>query len=223
VELKDVVALFHEFGHVLQFLLATNGRRVGIEENDATLDVSEIVPHFMEHWVFEESILQTLAHMSGTTIPDEVIQQAQEQRRHSKIDESLRRIFLGRLELELFTPTRQDDESLVAMQRRLAEQYVPHDLLPKSDLSPMVQLVQANGTKPVAQYRYLLSELISADIFVTFKEAGLSNREEVTTLGEHFKEVLLAPGVAVNGYDALKQMTKKDTISPAAYFELYNL
>jgi Zn-dependent oligopeptidase len=223
VELKDVVALFHEFGHVLQFLLATNGRRAGIEENDATLDVSEIVPHFMEHWVFEESILQTLAHWSGTTIPDEVIQQVQKQRRHSKIDESLRRVFLGRLELELFTPTRQDDESLVAMQRRLAEQYVSHDLLPKSDLSPMVQLVGANGTKPVAQYRYLVSELISADIFATFKEAGLSNREEVARLGEQFKDILLAPGVAVNGYDALKQMTKKDTISPEAYFDLYKL
>ena len=222
VGVEDIVAIFHEFGHVLQFLLADSDKRVGLEDNDSTLDVSEIVPQFMEHWVFHESILQTLAHLSGTTIPDEIIQGVQDQRRRSKVDESLRRVFLGQLELELFSP-RREGESFVGLQRRLAEQYTSHDLLPKSDLSPMTQLVEANSTKPVAQYRYLMSEVISTDIFQAFLDADISNQDEMKKLGEKFEKVLLKPGVLVDGNKALEEMRDRDSISTEAYFKMYRL
>lgn len=223
VGIQDIVALFHEFGHVLQFLLADSKHRAGLGENDSTLDVSEIVPQFMEHWIFQESILQTLAHMSsGTKIPEDLVQQILTQRCRSKIEESLRRAFLGQLEFELFSP-RNDGESLVALQRRLAEQYTPHDLLPKSDLSPMTQLVEANGTKAVAQYRYLLSEVVSADIFRAFQNADLANQDEMRRLGEKFEATLLKPGVLVDGKLALQEFFGRDSISTEAYFNMYKL
>jgi Zn-dependent oligopeptidase len=221
IEIEDVVSIFHEFGHVLQFLLAD--RKAGIGSDQVGLDVSEVMPHFMEHWVFEPSILQTLAHLSGTTISDEAILAAQKKRRKTKIYETLHRVFLGQLELELFSRTKDEEESLVAMQRRHAEEYIPHNLLPKSDLSPMLQLVEANaGQKRVGQYRYLLSELISASIFCKFKDADIRKQEQVRELGSKVKEQLLRPGVLVDGKKAMEVICGHQ-VRTDGYFNLYNL
>mmetsp|Transcript_35545 Transcript_35545/g.40488 ORF Transcript_35545/g.40488 Transcript_35545/m.40488 type:complete len:655 (-) Transcript_35545:115-2079(-) len=226
VSLEDTVSLFHEFGHVLQFLLADKHHPwYGSSGDSNLLDISEVLPHFMEHWVFETSILQTLAHLSGTSIPDDTIKAVQEQRRRDKAEESLRRIFLGQLELELFSRNKQEGESLVGLQRRIGETYVPHDLLPKSDLSPMCELMESNGFKqiPIAQYRYLLSEVISAEFFKKFKNAGISNQENMRELGTSFKKIILDPGTNVDMRDALKVFCGSQPLSSKSFRQLYHM
>lgn len=222
--LEDVVAIFHEFGHVLQFILARDNS--WYRPDSSSIDISEVMPQFMEHWVFEESMLQTLAHISGsaTPIPDEVVTAIQKQRRHEKIKESLRRVFLGKLELEMFS-RKDNEESLVALQRRLVEHYVPHEPIPKSDLSPMVQLMEANGRlqRPIAQYRYLMSELISADLFLTCKEMGISNQDEMKKLGHLLQTLILEPGTHVDMKKALLSICEHESVSADAYFKLYGM
>mmetsp|Transcript_17578 Transcript_17578/g.26684 ORF Transcript_17578/g.26684 Transcript_17578/m.26684 type:complete len:688 (+) Transcript_17578:224-2287(+) len=219
--LEDVVAIFHEFGHVLQFILARDNS--WYRPDSSSIDISEVMPQFMEHWVFEESMLQTLAHISGsaTPIPDEVVTAIQKQRRNEKIEESLRRVFLGKLELDMFS-RKDNEESLVALQRRLVEDYVPHEPIPKSDLSPMVQLMEANGRlqRPVAQYRYLMSELISADLFLTCKEMGISNQDKMKKLGHSLQTLILEPGTQADIKKALLSICEHESVSADAYFKL---
>jgi len=225
--LEDVLMVFHEFGHVLQFLLANEDHLwQGSSGESNALDVAEVLPHFMEHWVFETSILQTLAHLSGTSIPDDIVKAVQEQRQRDKVEESLRRIFLGQLELELFSRDKQQEgESLVALQRRIGETYVPHELLPKSDLSPMFELMESNGSRrnPIAQYRYLLSEVISAEFFAKFKDEGISNQEKMRELGISFRKLMLEPGVQIDVKDALQQICGHQSISSKSFLRLYDM
>lgn len=227
IQLKDAVGLFHEWGHVLQFLLAHHDGKGTINGGShVPLDVCEILPQFMEHWLFEEPILQTVAHLSfeGQRIPDETVAEIQEQRSTQKIYESLHRAFMGQLELELFSRSGEnEEESLVALQRRIAEKYIDHQLPAKSDLAPMVELVSSNlGGKQVAQYRYLLSEVISAQLFRAFKDADISDQNQMKQMGERFKCLLLTPGASFEVKTAVKALTGGE-IAPQSYFEMYKI
>ena len=180
----------------------------------------------MEHWLFEEPILQTVAHLSfeGQRIPDETVAEIQEQRSTQKVYESLHRAFMGQLELELFSRSGEnEEESLVALQRRIAEKYINHQLPAKSDLSPMSELVSSNlGGKQVAQYRYLLSEVISAQLFKAFKDADISDQNQMKRMGEQFKCLLLTPGATFDVKAAVKALTGGE-VSPQSYFEMYKI
>jgi Zn-dependent oligopeptidase len=179
----------------------------------------------MEHWVFEESILQTLAHLSQADelIPMEKIKHVQQQRSTQKAFEMLQRVFLGQMELELFGNVREEDESLVAMQRRIAEKYLSHDVPVKSDLAPLSQIFEANAKgKHVAQYRYLLSEVVSADIFSCFKKADITKKEEMKRLGSQLRDTLLVPGALVDVKAAAQTLLGRE-VSTASLFDMYGM
>jgi hypothetical protein len=224
VEIRNVMSIFHEFGHALQYLLADTDKRKWLGTSYSTTEIVETVPQFMQHWVLNDSILQTLAHLSSETkIPENLIRGVQEQHRRIKIEGILFSAFMGHLELEMFS-NRNDGESLVALQRRLADRFIPHRGLPPSDLSPMTRLVEDNarGTT-LAAYRYLMTEVISADIFQSFSKANISNEEEMKRLGGKFKEVLLKPGFHVDGHSVLQDLCGRDSLSTEGFFSMYKL
>ena len=96
VEIRNVMSIFHEFGHVLQYLLADTDKRKWLGTSYSTMEIVETVPQFMQHWVLNDSVLQTLAHLSSETkIPEELILRAQEQYRRAKIDGILFSAFIA--------------------------------------------------------------------------------------------------------------------------------
>lgn len=224
IEFRDVISIFHEFGHVLQYLMADadKGKRLG--STYASKEIVEIVPQFMEHWVLIDSVLQTLAHLSsGTKIPVELIRKVQDDHRRTKLDETLGSAFFGHLELAMFS-NQNEGESLVAMQRRLADRFVPHHMRQDSDLSPLTTLIEYNADgHSVAAYRYLMADVISADIFHAFHEANISNEEEMRRLGGVFADVVLKPGFDVDVKQVLQAFCGRDSISTEAFYGMLKL
>lgn len=51
----DIKALFHELGHVLQEALADSKFGATLGSQDIPRDLTEVLPHFMEHWLLEKS------------------------------------------------------------------------------------------------------------------------------------------------------------------------
>jgi len=216
----DALDIFHEFGHVLQFLLAND--RVLRVAGDKSVDVSEVLPQFMEHWLLEESILQTLAHFSQSVdgIPSEVVDKVRRQRLLQKTSEMSRRAFLGDLELQFYLRSDDAEESLVALQHRIANQHIPHDLPAKHDLTPLLSIAESNARgKHIAQYRYLLSEMISADLFSTFREGDINDPVEMRRIGTNCRRHLLEP-VAFLDSQAFEKFTGR-SLSTQALFGLY--
>ena len=223
VELEDLEALAYEFGHALQYLLADADKREGLWKNDATVDVVEIFPRFMEHWVCQDFFLQSVAFKSAkVNIPDKELRRVLEERRLRKIDECLQKAFLGLIEFEMFDH-RNGDEPLADLERRVAERFTPHTVFPETKISPLVQLADASGRTAVAQYRVLMSEVLSADIIQSLHQANITNEEEMRSFGERIKEVLLKPGVLVDGKRALRELCGRETVSTEGYFNMYKL
>jgi len=219
---EHTATLFHEFGHVLQFLLARQTGLRGGENID--VDISEVLSQFMEHWLFESSILQTLAHFSQSEgeIPAELIDQLTRERKMDKLNQLAHRVFLSELEFEYYMRSADEEESIVAMQHRIATDHIAHDPLAKSDLGPLKAIVGNNASgKRIAQYRYLLSEMISTDLFKCFRAIDLNNQNDMRELGLRFRKTLLEPGARVNR-QAYEDFTGRP-LSTDCLFEFYEI
>ena len=154
----------------------------------------------MENWVFEEWFLTKLAKHceSGETLSDEMISNILKQRLVNKRQQLIHNLFLGQLEVEVnstFDP--HGDESIIALQRQCAERYIPNHIPPKGNIEPLIQIFQSNANgKYSVQYRYLWSEVMSADLFAAFEEVGFRN-EDMMALGKVFRKCFLEPGGSV--------------------------
>ncbi len=183
----------------------------------------------MEYWLFEAPFLSNLArhHETGESLPNGIIRKIQDRNQIIKCNELLHRLFLGALELNInseFDPN--GDESIIVLQRKFAEKYCPNHVPPKGNIDPLIQLFQSNATGKLSmQYRYLYSEVMSADIFSIFRNAMMdkSNSEsEIQDLGTKFRRSFLELGGTVSTKDSFNNFCGR-SVNKASLLKLYGL
>lgn len=182
---------------------------------------------FMEYFVFEPRFLSDLSKHceTGESIPTEVIQKLQLCNQSIKCNELLHRLFLGELEQQLnstFDP--YGDDSILALQRNCAEKLCPNHIPPKGNIDPLIQILESNAKgKMSVQYRYLWSEVMSADLFLAFQEV-IENGDEVAlrALGKQFRKHLLDPGASISTNRAFVAFRGRPP-SQEALLQLYGL
>jgi hypothetical protein len=203
---NDCESLFHEFGHVLQFLLARPEQGALLGPHNMALDVSEFIPKFMEHWLGERSSLFALIDLSKAPgsenhpITQETIDAAYRVRSRIKALQMAELAFYGSLELELFSGfDLKGSETIFDLQSRLAKDYIPHDVIGKNDASPLLDILKecASG-REVAWYRYLWSDALTATLFENLKDQFVSDPDSMGPRREQFRELLLSPGAAID-------------------------
>ena len=226
IQIKDAQNLFHEFGHVLELLGAIEKDSLRGPTNKS-YEASEVMSQFMEQWLFEESVLETLAFMSGAPekIPKETMEALKEQYINNRRMELTKQLFMDNLELEYFLNDR-GSESLVAMQHRIASVYLNYELPAKSDIRPLMQVFKFNTGGEhhgeVGHYRYLLGEIIAADLFSVFQEAGLEDQDDMKRLGQMLKASMIEPGAFVDPAKTIMEFTGR-SVSPEAFFDKLQL
>lgn len=228
LEVQDVVNLYHEFGHALQHML-TNVK-LGVYSGCQRMeeDASEAISQFMEYWLFEGGHLSNLCKHkhTGESVSEEVLLKIKNLRKATKANELLQRLFLGSLELDLsskFDP--RGDESLIALQRRNAERYTPHFVPPQSNIDPLIQIFQSNAFgKRTMQYRYLWSEIISADAFAAFThdDGSLKSEEEMKEIGKRMRHEFFGPGASKSVSDSFESFRGRNA-NIVALLESYGL
>jgi hypothetical protein len=85
------------------------------------------------------------------------------------------------------------DETLVALQARLAKEHLPKGNVPNSsDLSPLLAVFQEQGSEQrMSAYAPLWSELLSAMAYEAFEKTDLRERDKVHRLGRGIRDLLL--------------------------------
>jgi Zn-dependent oligopeptidase len=217
LDLSDVVNTFHEFGHLIQHAVPDVEFGAFIGSQMIEEDASEVISQLMEDILFDGDLLKKLSshYQSGSSLSDEKLEMIRTLRLASKRSELLHRLFLGQLELELncnFVPN--GDESLISLQRRLAEEYCPHHKPPKGNIDPLVQVFQSNALgKNTMQYRYLWSEIISSDIFSSFVKSD-ENSNKISDM--------LSKGACIPTSDAVSALLCRD-VSTLPIIKKYGL
>jgi oligopeptidase A len=216
----DVTTLFHEFGHGLHHLLTEVDYPTVAGISGVEWDAVELPSQFMENFCWQRDALHLFARhwQTGALLPDELFARMQAAR-HFHAGLFLVRqlefaLFDFRLHLE-FDPARgaRALELLDAVRREVAVilppawQRMPHSFTH----------VFAGGYA-AGYYSYLWAELLSADAFARFEEAGIFDR----ATGAAFRSSILAVGGSRPALESFVEFRGRDP-QPDALLRSYGL
>lgn len=191
---QEVTTLFHEFGHALQHMLTTvrHGFVAGI--SNVEWDAVELASQFMENWCYHRATLSSLArhYRTGEPLPEELLEKLLGMRTFRAGSNALRQISFALTDLALHTA---DPEGLdpLAVAQTIAQDILPLPPLPEDRFLCSFSHIFSGGYA-AGYYSYKWAEVLSADAFGAFEEAGLDDAAARGTLGRRFRDTVLALG-----------------------------
>jgi oligopeptidase A len=185
----EVITLFHEFGHGLHHLL-TGCEELGVSGiNGVEWDAVELPSQFMENFCWEWPVLQGMtAHVeTGTPLPRGLYDKMLAAKNFQSGLQMLRQIEFALFDIRLHRDGATTDPlALLDAVRREVAVLIP----PAFNRFPHGFSHIFAGGYAAGYYSYKWAEVLSADAYALFEEAGGINPET----GQHFWNEVLAVG-----------------------------
>ncbi|ONI01917.1 hypothetical protein PRUPE_6G167100 [Prunus persica] len=159
-------------------------------------DAVELPSQFMENWCYHRDTLMSIAkhYETGETLPEETYKKLLAARTFRAGSLSLRQIRFASVDLKLHTDyIPGGSESIFDVDRRVSERTQVIPSLPEDRFLCGFRHIFAGGYA-AGYYSYKWAEVLSADAFSAFEDAGLDDSEAVKETGHKFRETILALG-----------------------------
>ena len=192
----EVETLFHEFGHGLQHMLTTVEQPEAAGINGVEWDAVELPSQFMENWCYDGPTLDAIARhwQSGEPLPESERQKLLQARTFMAGSATLRQVHLALTDLRLHATWRADAGiSPEDLRRQVAETTTVLPLLEEDALLCSFGHIFAGGYS-AGYYSYKWAEVLSADAFAAFEDAGLDDEQAVQETGRRFRATVLSLG-----------------------------
>ncbi len=188
---REVETLFHEFGHGLQHMLTAVPRMEAAGINNVEWDAVELPSQFMENWCLHQPTLAGLARhwQTGETLPQAFIDKLRAAKTYRAGSATLRQVYFARTDLVLHA----EGGDPHAVQRRIAQTHTVIQPLPEDRSLCSFSHIFAGGYS-AGYFSYKWAEVLSADAFAAFEDAGLDDPAAVTATGRRFRDTVLAQG-----------------------------
>lgn len=208
----EVETLFHEFGHGLQHMLTQVDYPNAAGINNVEWDAVELPSQFMENWCYHRPTLFSMAkhYETGEPLPEEYYQKLLAARNYRSGSTMLRQLHFSFLDLELHARYDPDSEETP---RQVRDRIVPSTtVLPPLDEDAFLCSFGHifAGAYAAGYYSYKWAEVLSADSFAAFEEAGLENDRALTEVGKQFRDTVLALGGSVPPMEVFKQFRGRE-------------
>lgn len=193
---REVETVFHEFGHALQHMLTKQDEGLVSGIRGIEWDAVELPSQFMENWCYHRDTLMSIAkhYETGESLPEEVYLKLLAARTFRAGSLSLRQIRFASVDLELHTKyVPGGSESIYDVDRRVSEKTQVIPPLPEDRFLCSFSHIFAGGYA-AGYYSYKWAEVLSADAFSAFEDAGLDDNNAVKETGHRFRETILALG-----------------------------
>ncbi len=196
----EVTTLFHEFGHGLHHMLTQVAYPSIAGINGVAWDAVELPSQFMENFVWRREVLPLIsAHVTtGEPLPVDMLHRLVGTRTFNAALDTLRQIELASFDFELhanFDPALgpRVAETLAEVRRRVAVvPPAPFNRMPSSFAHIFA------GGYAAGYYSYKWAEVLAADAFEAFEEAGVFDGSTAA----RFRDAILARGGSVDAMDA---------------------
>jgi peptidyl-dipeptidase Dcp len=166
----DAVTLFHEFGHALHGLLS-QVRFPRLSGTNVARDFVELPSQLFEHWLEERSVLERFArhYRTGATIPPALLDRLLAARKAGQGFETVEFLASAIIDMDLHSGPQTDP--LAAAADTLKRIAMPGEIVPRHGVTHFSHLFGGDGYA-AGYYAYLWSEVLDADGFQAFREAG---------------------------------------------------
>jgi oligopeptidase A len=175
----EMITLFHEFGHGLHHML-TRVDYAGVSGiNGVAWDAVELPSQFMENWCWEREALNLIAdhYQTGAPLPQQLYERMQAAKNFQSAMQMLRQLEFSIFDFRLhrdYDPAKggrvyeilDDVRKQVAVVRPPSFNRFPHSF----------SHIFAGGYA-AGYYSYKWAEVLSADAFAAFEEAGIFDRD----------------------------------------------
>jgi len=203
---NEVETLFHEFGHGLHHMLTKVDYAGAAGINNVEWDAVELPSQFMENWCYDRPTLFGMAkhYETGEPLPEHYYQKLLAARHYMSGSAMLRQLHFSRVDLELhhrYVPG--GSETPADVRNRIAKTTTVLPPLPEDAFLCAFGHIFAGGYA-AGYYSYKWAEVLSADAFAAFEDAGLDNEEAIASTGKRYRETVLALGGALHPMEVFK-------------------
>ncbi|PIN20266.1 Metalloendopeptidase family - saccharolysin & thimet oligopeptidase [Handroanthus impetiginosus] len=194
--IREVEAVFHEFGHALQHMLTKQDEGLVSGSKGIEWDAVEIASQFMENWCYQRDTILGIAkhYETGEVLPEETCLRIISARTFRAGSQLLRQLRYAGIDLELHSSyVPGGSESIYHIDQKIGKKTHPIPLLPDDRFLCSFSHIFADKYA-AGYYSYQWAEVLSADAFSAFEEAGLDNDQSLREMGYKFRETILALG-----------------------------
>ena len=199
MSLGEVRTLFHEFGHAMQHMFTDveDGGASGLSLVE--WDAAELASQFNEYWMDHAPFLRGLTAQveSGKPLDEQTVGRIVDSRNFMAGNAMLRQLQLARTDLtlhrEFALPGVPVEATPFDIEARIAEAITVMPRLAEETTLPSFGHL-FSGSYAAGYYSYKWAEVLAADAFAAFHEAGLDNDEAVRAVAERFRDTVLAMG-----------------------------
>jgi oligopeptidase A len=209
---REVETLFHEFGHGLQHMLTTVDYSGVAGINNVEWDAVELPSQFMENWCYDRATLLSLGkhYETGEALPEHYYQKLLAARNYMSGSTMLRQIHFSLVDLELHHRYQPGGpESVRELRNRIAQTTTVLHPLPEDSFLCSFGHIFAGGYA-AGYYSYKWAEVLSADAFAAFEDAGLEDEEAVAATGQLFRDTVLALGGSKHPMEVFKDFRGRE-------------
>ena len=202
----EVLTLFHEFGHGLQHMLTTVDLPQAAGINNVEWDAVELPSQFMENWCFDKNTLLNIAKHweTGEKLPEEEYKKLCANRTFNCGMSTLRQLHFAITDLRLHSNlSSYEKKNSDEIRRDIARNTTVIDPIQEDQFLCCFSHIFAGGYS-AGYYSYKWAEVLSADAFSLFEEAGLENNDAIKKIGRKFKETILSLGGSLSPLETFK-------------------
>lgn len=201
----EVQTFLHEFGHAIHGLMASTKYK-SLSGTNVYRDFVELPSQFNENFLTQREFLDSFAkhYQTGAPIPDNLVKGLVESSQYGAAYNCMRQLMFGFLDMAWHTITEPVTDAVAFEAAAVA----PVQIFPPVDgslTSPQFSHIFSGGYA-AGYYSYKWAEVLDADAFAAFKEAGIFNPE----VARSFKENILMRGGTENPADLYRRFRGHD-------------
>jgi len=191
----ELVTLYHEFGHGLHLLMTQVEESAVAGIHGVEWDAVELPSQFMENWCYEPALLKAYARhwQTGEPLPDAQIDKLRESRVFQTGLATVRQVEFALFDLRLHRDFVRGQGARVLETIGKVRDEVSVLRPPAFNRMPWSFSHIFAGGYAAGYYSYKWAEVLSADAFAAFEEAGLTP-ENLRQTGRKFLDGILSRG-----------------------------
>lgn len=168
----DAETLFHEFGHALHGL-SSNVTYPSLSGTNVARDYVEFPSQLLEYWVSTPEVLNKFAlhYQTGKPIPKELVQKIKNASTFNQGFATVEFLASALVDMKLHLAGSQKIDSDKFERETLAELGMPREIVMRHRTPQFGHIFSSDGYS-AGYYSYLWSDVITADSFGAFTEAG---------------------------------------------------
>ncbi len=207
ISFEDARTLFHEFGHALHGL-SSNVTYPKLSGTNVSTDYVEFPSQILERWLSTPEILNKFAlhYKTGEAIPKNLVDKIEKAATFNKGFSTVEYLSSALIDMKLHLAGATKIDPDAFEKKELAALGMPKEIVMRHR-TPQFAHIFADDGYSAGYYSYLWSDVLSADAYEAFTEAGGAYDKEV---GKRLRDHVFSVGNTVDEAEGYKAFRGKD-------------